>query len=94
MSIAQKNKYYQHRHGGVYLVDNSRVLSTIDKSEWVAYTHICPFDSETWIRPKSEWEDEGRFREISLEEFKALQARDRKEFQEEIRKSKEESKKV
>jgi len=94
MSTAQATKYYQHRHGGVYYVNNPRALSTVDKSEWVVYTHVCPFDRETWIRPKSEWEDEGRFRELSIEEFEVLYSRDRTEFQEEIRKSKEESKKV
>ena len=84
MAKAYPNKYHQHRHGGVYHVDKPRVLSTKDKSEWVVYTHAWPFELETWIRPKSEWEDEGRFREVSGAELLALFARDRLEFQNEI----------
>lgn len=94
MAKAFPNKYYQHRHGGVYHVDKPCVISTIDKSEWVVYTHAWPFEMTTWIRPKSEWEEEGRFREVSGEELMTLFFKDKVEFQEEIRKSKEESKKV
>jgi hypothetical protein len=86
MAKAHPLKYYQHRYGGVYHVDKPKVLSTVDKSEWVVYTHAWPFEIETWIRPKTEWED-GRFREVFGEELLALFAKDRLEFQEEITKA-------
>ena len=89
MAKAHPYKYYQHRYGGVYHVDKPRVLSTVDKSEWVVYTHAWPFDTETWIRPKTEWEEEGKFREVYGDELMKLFAKDRISFQNEINEARE-----
>lgn len=82
----EKNCYYQHRYGGLYIV-NGIALSTIDKSKWVVYNHVYPFEAETWIRPYDEWCD-GRFRKIEHEEYADLLMKDRSEFQIEIGKAK------
>lgn len=79
--------YYRHRYGGIYQIDLPCAKSTVDKSEWVAYTHVYPFAEETYIRPLDEFMD-GRFTEISVAEFSNLLSKDRKQFQEEITKSK------
>lgn len=79
-------KYYQHRYGGIYLVDFPKAKSTVDKTEWVVYTHIWPFEEETYIRPYDEWND-GRFKEIDLEKVSDLFRKDRVEFQLEIGKA-------
>ena len=55
--------YYQHRYGGLYLLLGIS-KSTIDKSEWVVYEHIFPFERDMWHRPYEEFID-GRFRLIS-----------------------------
>ena len=75
-------RFYQHRYGGIYVVD-SIAKNTVDKSSWVVYTHIWPFDSETYIRPYDEWCD-GRFKEIGPREYLELTNKDRTEFQNEI----------
>lgn len=80
---AEKGKFYQHRYGGVYRVDHAYSVSTIDKSEWVVYTHLWPFESQSWHRPKVEWED-GRFRELDGKALTELLCRPKKEFQDEI----------
>lgn len=90
---AELGKYYQHRYGGVYRVDKESCLSTIDKSEWVVYTHLWPFESESWHRPKNEWED-GRFRRLDGNELSDLLCRPKKEFQDEINANKLAAKKV
>ncbi len=78
-----KNRFYQHRYGGIYSVLAVKAMSTIDKSEWVVYTHVYPFENEVWIRPYDEWTD-GRFRVLEPGEYIELIAKDRKEFQKEI----------
>lgn len=83
--------YYQHRYGGIYRVDVDRVLSTVDRSVLVVYTHIYPFENEVWARPLSEWED-GRFREIDEVELKSFLNKDEREFQQEICEAKASSK--
>jgi hypothetical protein len=80
--------YYQHKYGGIYQIDLPCAKSTVDKSEWVAYTHVYPFTEETYIRPLGEFMD-GRFRQISSSEFAILLSKDREQFQDEITKAKE-----
>lgn len=75
--------YYQHRYGGIYTVDFHRVKNTVDKSEWVVYTHVWPFEIETWIRPKLEFED-GRFRELEAGEYSNFLKCDREEFKRKV----------
>ena len=58
--------YYQHRYGGLYLVKDVST-STVDKTRWVVYEHIYPFDHDTWHRPYEEFSD-GRFRSITEQE--------------------------
>jgi len=60
--------------------------STVDKSKWVVYNHVYPFEYQTWIRPYGEWCD-GRFREITANEYNEFLKRDRLEFQIEIGKA-------
>ena len=79
------NVYYQHRYGGLYKVQDI-ATSSVDKSIWVVYTHVYPFEYQTWIRPYDEWCD-GRFRKIEFEEYAPLLMRDRLEFQVEIGKA-------
>lgn len=83
-----RNRFYQHRYGGIYSVDKVKAKSSVDKSEWVVYTHIWPFEEEVWIRPYSEWTD-GRFRPLEQNEYLDLIRRDREEFQREITANKE-----
>jgi len=77
--------HYQHRYGGLYLVKDI-AASTVDKTRWVVYTHVYPFEYQTWIRPYDEWCD-GRFKEITNEEYDNLLRKDRLEFQLEIGKA-------
>lgn len=79
------NVYYQHRYGGLYIVKDI-ATSTVDKSKWVVYAHVYPFEYETWIRPYDEWCD-GRFRELGPEEYSELLKKDRLEFRFEIGKA-------
>jgi len=61
-------------------------ISTVDNSKWVVYAHAFPFQYEVWIRPYDEWCD-GRFREITNQEYNEFLKRDRVEFQLEIGKN-------
>ena len=54
--------YYQHVDGGLYFLEKIG-KSTVDLSEHVVYTHIYPFEKQTWIRPLAEWA-EPRFKLI------------------------------
>lgn len=83
MILPEKNKFYQHRYGGIYTVEFAKAKSTVDKSEWVVYTHVYPFEADVWIRPYSEWVD-GRFRPLQHNEYIELIRKDRAEFQTEI----------
>jgi len=76
------NYYYQHRYGGLYIV-NGIATSTVDKSKWVVYNHVYPFEYQTWIRPHDEWCD-GRFRKLEPGEYDEFLKKDRLEFQLEI----------
>lgn len=80
------NVYYQHRYGGLYIVKDI-ATSSVDKSKWVVYAHVYPFEYETWIRPYDEWCD-GRFRQLEHGEYSELIKKDRIEFQIEIGKAK------
>ena len=77
---------YQHRHGGLYIVD-SIATHTDTKQRLVIYTHLYPFESQSWARPIEEW-TEDRFRAISGKEYAELTKKDKLEFQIEIGKSK------
>ena len=66
---------------------DSIAKNTVDKSSWVVYTHIWPFETETYIRPYDEWCD-GRFTEIMPRAFMELMVRDQDEFQKEIAENK------
>jgi hypothetical protein len=76
-------KYYQHRYGGIYQVIVPKVTSSVDKSIWVVYSHVYPFETEVWCRPSEEFTD-GRFKEISEAELKTLLTKDKFDFQKEI----------
>jgi hypothetical protein len=76
---------YQHRYGGLYIVD-SIATHTENKERLVIYTHLYPFDEDTWARPIEEWTEE-RFREITGKEYSELTKKDRLEFQIEIGKA-------
>lgn len=58
---------YVHRYGGLYRVVDVG-LSTVDKSEHVAYRHVYPFEQQLWIRPRAEWTAE-RFTPITEAEL-------------------------
>lgn len=77
---------YQHRHGGLYIVD-SIATHTDTKQRLVIYTHLYPFEQYTWARPIEEWTEE-RFRPVTGKEYSELTKKDRIEFQLEIGKSK------
>ena len=79
------NVYYQHRYGGLYKVQDI-ATSTVDKSKWVVYVHVYPFEYQPWIRPYDEWCD-GRFRKVEHSEYSELLMRNREEFQLEIGKA-------
>jgi len=83
MTSPDPNRFYQHRYGGIYSVTIPKSTSTVDKSEWVVYTHIYPFEEEVWHRPYAEWTD-GRFRPLEAGEYLELIRKDRKTFQSEI----------
>jgi hypothetical protein len=64
--------YYQHRYGGLYQTQRFVASkSTVDKSEWISYLHIWPFEQVVWHRPLAEFID-GRFTELSEKEVLAL----------------------
>lgn len=73
---------YQHRYGGLYIVD-SVATHTDTKQRLVIYTHLYPFEEQTWARPIEEW-TEDRFRPISGKEYSELTKKDREQFQLEI----------
>jgi hypothetical protein len=80
------NKHYQHRYGGIYKVQDVS-LSTVDKSQWIVYKHVYPFEQHTWHRPYEEFTD-GRFTEISTDDLMYFCAKDRDKFREEITQAK------
>lgn len=88
MITPEVNVYYRHRYGGLYIVQGI-ATSSVDKSKWVVYNHVYPFEYGTWIRPYDEWCD-GRFRKIEHEEYSELLMKDRLAFQIEIGKAKAE----
>jgi hypothetical protein len=89
--IPEPSIYYQHRYGGVYQVV-SVSTSTVDKSQWVVYRHLWPFEEQEWHRPYEEFVD-GRFRELSYVEAMEIGKKDRTKFQLEITANKEAAKK-
>jgi len=73
---------YQHRYGGLYIVDS--VATHIDSKErLVIYTHLYPFESETYARPIGEW-TEDRFKPVTGKEYSELTKKNREQFQLEI----------
>jgi hypothetical protein len=73
---------YQHRYGGLYVVDSVATHQT-SKERLVIYTHLYPFDSETFARPVVEW-TEDRFKPITMYEYTELIKKDKTQFQLEI----------
>lgn len=61
------NNLYKHQDGGFYVVQ-SIALSADDKSEWVVYAHVFPFEQRTWIRRLEEWTYE-RFQPVTNREM-------------------------
>jgi hypothetical protein len=85
MTLPYALKYYRHRYGGIYSVQIAKAISTVDKSLWVVYNHVYPFEQQTWIRPYNEWCEDGRFIEMTDHvELSNILRRDRNKFQEEI----------
>jgi hypothetical protein len=84
--------YCQHRYGGLYVIRGVS-SSTIDKSKWVVYEHVYPFDRDMWHRPYEEFTD-GRFRIITEEEFLDIaESNDREAFKLQIGNNKAAAKK-
>lgn len=80
-------EYYQHRYGGVYVILGVST-STVDKSSWVVYEHIYPFENALWHRPYEEFID-GRFHHISnIEYIDIINHTNRQEFQNKIEEEK------
>lgn len=84
------NEFYQHRYGGVYVVDDI-ATHTGSKEHLVIYTHVYPFEEQAWARPAEEW-TEDRFKRITYSEVKKLMEKDREAFQIEITTAKAHSK--
>ena len=82
-------QFYQHRHGGLYFVE-SVATHTTSKERLVVYSHLYPFDVETYARPISEWTEE-RFREVTHGTAMDLMNRNEEQFREEILESKKKS---
>lgn len=80
--LPQLNEFYQHRYGGLYVVDDVATHTTT-KERLVIYSHVYPFEEATWARPIDDWTEE-KFRLISFEESQRLMERDRFAFQTEI----------
>lgn len=61
---------YQHRYGGLYVVDDV-ATHTGNKERLVIYTHLFPFEHQSWARPIDEWTEE-RFKPITGKEYTDL----------------------
>ena len=85
MALPNALRYYRHRYGGIYSVQIAKAISTVDRSLWVVYNHVYPFEQQTWIRPYDEWCEDGKFTEITdSTELSNIFRRNREEFQKEI----------
>ena len=85
MSLPSPLRYYRHRYGGIYSVQVAKAISSVDKSLWVVYNHVYPFEQQTWIRPYDEWCEKGKFIEITdPTELSNIFQKDRNELQKEI----------
>ncbi len=84
MVTPEAGSIYQHKYGGIYSVLAVKAISSEDASEWVVYTHIYPFPSQTYIRPVTEWSD-GRFTKINQAQMSTLMQEDRNVFETQIR---------
>lgn len=63
MSNYAPETYYRHRHGGIYkTICLSK--SSVDRSDWVIYRHVYPFEELVWHRPLAEWTSD-RFVELN-----------------------------
>jgi hypothetical protein len=81
-------KYYQHRYGGLYRFQCT-AKSTVDKSDMIVYEHLYPFEPELWVRSAEEFYD-GRFKEITYEEFYFIrETSPKEEFKETIIKARQ-----
>lgn len=89
-NIMTDKVYYQHRYGGIYTVDFPQARSTVDKSEWVVYTHVYPFEVSQWLRPKAEWND-GRFKVIEGMDLRRVLDQPREVLQAAINKAKQDA---
>ena len=93
MALPHALRYYRHRYGGIYSVQIEKAISTVDKSVWVVYNHVYPFEKQTWIRPYDEWSEDGKFTAITDSvELSNILRRDKNEFQREILEAKANSK--
>lgn len=76
------NTFYQHIDGGLYLT-KSLSTSSVDKSQWIVYDHVWPFEMKLWHRPLEEWTPE-RFREVDYAEATTIATGDKERAQLEI----------
>jgi len=86
--IAQMmSEFYQHKYGGIYIVNDDVATHTSTKEQLVIYTHVYPFERLVWATPASEWTAE-RFKKISFSEAESLMSGNREEFCIKINKAK------
>jgi hypothetical protein len=66
--------YFRHTDGGIYCLE-CFAKDTRDASDVAIYRHVWPFESQTWVRPATEWL--GRFKHISEAEVREALRGDR-----------------
>jgi hypothetical protein len=79
-------QFFQHTDGGLYRLKELST-STVDKSTWVVYEHVWPFEPSTWHRPLAEWES--RFTQVSATVIVEAVKGNREAAQEEITRKRE-----
>jgi hypothetical protein len=80
------NRYYKHKHGGIYRVIEI-AESAVDNTGWVVYNHCYPFGYKAWVRPLEEWTKE-RFTILTNDQYHIELDRDRTLFQDEVKRNK------
>ena len=68
MSNALVNKFFRHKHGGLYLV-----LGV--SQDVVNYMHLYPFTTALYKRPLTEWTPD-RYEQLTLQQVEELVATD------------------